>query len=121
MSYVDPLANFSLRCPHCKGTRLTSDNKRNHKCLDCLTRCTDDTALPATIREKLLRRMPTAIIIWKDDDRGRDYRMCLLCMLYVNEKYEPDRSLYTPAQLKRLDETPMEDRCDHMKPVPEKK
>lgn len=114
MSYIDPLADISLRCPHCKGMRLTSDNKRNHKCLDCLTRCTDDTALPPEIRAKFLRRMPNAIIIWKANDRGRDYRMCLRCFLYVNNKYEPDTSLYTPAQLKRINETPTELKCDHM-------
>lgn len=116
MSYIDPLADISLRCPHCKGTRLTSDNKRNHKCLDCLTRCTDDTALPAGIREKFLRLMPDAIIIWKANDRGRDYRMCLRCFLYVNDRYEPDTTLYTPAQMRRINQTPAEQRCNHMKP-----
>jgi len=120
MSYRDPLAQFSLRCPNCKGNRLTSNNRREHKCLDCLTRCTDETALPSEAREKFIKKMPNAIIIWKQNDRGRDYRMCLLCMLYVNSKYEPDASLYTPAQIKKFEEIPAEKKCDHMKKKEEK-
>jgi hypothetical protein len=115
MTYIDPLANFSLRCPHCKGHNLTSDNARNHKCLDCLTRCTDDTALPSEAREKFTKKMPTAVIIWRSTDHGRDYRMCLRCLAYLNKAYEFDTSLYKPAQLARLRATPPELLCDHMR------
>jgi hypothetical protein len=43
----DPLALIALRCPKCTGINLTSDNKRNHKCLDCGKTCTDETVIPS--------------------------------------------------------------------------
>jgi hypothetical protein len=46
------LADFSLRCPGCRGTNLTSDDRRNHRCLDCGERCTDKTALPSRVAVK---------------------------------------------------------------------
>ena len=41
------LADISLRCPKCASPALTSNNKREHRCLHCLTKCTDETALPS--------------------------------------------------------------------------
>lgn len=44
------LADMSLRCPKCASPSLTSRNDRSHRCLHCLTECTDETALPSVAR-----------------------------------------------------------------------
>jgi len=47
------LEQYSLRCPECKSTRITSDNNREHLCLDCNASFNDEQAMRRT-PEKVL-------------------------------------------------------------------
>jgi hypothetical protein len=48
------LDRFSKRCPECRGVNFTSDNRGNHRCLDCGAHFTDATALPSIAREEAI-------------------------------------------------------------------
>ena|SRR5271163_5361232 len=115
MSYRDPEIRSALRCPKCGGSNLTTNTRREHICLDCMTRSTDETALTPEDRAKFIHKMPDAVINWRETDRGRTFRMCLRCFLYLNSKYEYDASLYTRRQIEKFEAVPDEDKCDHWK------
>jgi hypothetical protein len=62
------LAYHAKRCPGCRESNFTSDNRGNHRCLTetCGLRFNDENALPSLAREERMKKINAAYVVLED-------------------------------------------------------